>query len=234
MNPATLTERPARNLTVNRKGETIAFSTTLTDSSAVEVIESLPRTRHDGTDTFTGSLLEQLERRGSLSEKQMNWVHFIAVETLQKISKSYAPQPPAPQVEDVSAVVEMLTNAKEHLKFPKVVVWTEHGRGFRLSVAGPRAKVPGSLTITSAEKDEWDERQWYGRINLDGSVFLSRNAPDSLLENLQRFAADPEGVAKESAKIAGACSFCNRELTDERSTQVGYGPVCAKRYGLAW
>jgi hypothetical protein len=30
------------------------------------------------------------------------------------------------------------------------------------------------------------------------------------------------------------CVFCVRTLTDDRSTEVGYGPVCAARYGLPW
>lgn len=32
----------------------------------------------------------------------------------------------------------------------------------------------------------------------------------------------------------GNCVFCSRDLTDERSTTVGYGPVCAERYSLPW
>lgn len=28
------------------------------------------------------------------------------------------------------------------------------------------------------------------------------------------------------------CSFCGLALTDEGSVEVGYGPVCAKRWGL--
>ena len=30
------------------------------------------------------------------------------------------------------------------------------------------------------------------------------------------------------------CCFCNRALEDERSTAVGYGPICAGHFGLAW
>ena len=30
------------------------------------------------------------------------------------------------------------------------------------------------------------------------------------------------------------CVFCSLELTDERSTIVGYGPICAGKHGLPW
>lgn len=44
-------------------------------------------------------------------------------------------------------------------------------------------------------------------------------------------------TAKEAASfgaLTGRCVFCDRELTDERSIEVGYGPVCAERNGLPW
>lgn len=43
--------------------------------------------------------------------------------------------------------------------------------------------------------------------------------------------------AEEAARfghLTGACVFCSRKLTDERSVSVGYGPVCAERVGLPW
>lgn len=30
------------------------------------------------------------------------------------------------------------------------------------------------------------------------------------------------------------CCACGRDLEDDRSTQAGYGPVCAKKYGWPW
>lgn len=44
-------------------------------------------------------------------------------------------------------------------------------------------------------------------------------------------------TAEEAAKfghLTGTCVFCGRGLTDERSVEVGYGPVCAEREGLPW
>jgi hypothetical protein len=40
--------------------------------------------------------------------------------------------------------------------------------------------------------------------------------------------------AAEFGHAYGVCVFCTRELTDERSVVVGYGPVCAKHNDLPW
>lgn len=32
----------------------------------------------------------------------------------------------------------------------------------------------------------------------------------------------------------GRCVFCHKQLSDERSTEVGYGGTCAKKYHLPW
>lgn len=59
-----------------------------------------------------------------------------------------------------------------------------------------------------------------------------------LAGNIRR---DPSLVSKLTAEQAaqfgqqtGACVFCARELTDDRSITVGYGPTCADKHGLVW
>ena len=44
-------------------------------------------------------------------------------------------------------------------------------------------------------------------------------------------------TAQEAAQYGlthGNCVACAHDLTDDRSLTVGYGPVCAKRYGWPW
>lgn len=43
-------------------------------------------------------------------------------------------------------------------------------------------------------------------------------------------------TAKEgdTVTVTGHCCFCSLPLTDERSTAVGYGKVCADHFGLSW
>ncbi len=216
--------QPTRTWTLNSRRGPVEVVSTLSDIEVDAILRTLPPTKWDGSESFAASLSKTFQTK-PWSESQRGWAHKLA-------NDASAPPAPKPTV-SLDRIFEMLRTAGESLRFPSVLVWTDNGRGFRLSIAGSRAKFPGSITITSAERTD-GQREWYGRVLTDGEVTISRNAPADLLENLEAFAADPEGVAAKSADIAGACSFCNRELTDARSTGHGYGPVCAKRYGLAW
>lgn len=40
--------------------------------------------------------------------------------------------------------------------------------------------------------------------------------------------------AKHFAQLVGRCVFCSTAIDTPESTAVGYGPVCAKKYGLPW
>jgi hypothetical protein len=51
---------------------------------------------------------------------------------------------------------------------------------------------------------------------------------------LCKLAANPSKVAGQHGVATGACCFCRRSLTDKRSRSVGYGPICASRFGLPY
>ena len=74
----------------------------------------------------------------------------------------------------------------------------------------------------------------YGKRLVDGSWtyesgLLQRAQQGTILkgEALAR-------VASQYGHAHGVCMFCARDLTDERSIEVGYGPVCAGRHDLPW
>ncbi len=150
-----------------------------------------------------------------------------------------APAREAAVVGDLGGVLALFDRARKHLKFPAIVLGVpDLGGGIRITVAGERAKVPGSLTVTSADRGGDGARVWYGRVLLDGSYFAaSACTPRERTEieaRLRAFSADPAKVAGEHGRLTGCCCFCNRKLDDERSTAVGYGPVCADHFGLPW
>jgi hypothetical protein len=140
-----------------------------------------------------------------------------------------APAAQAQPVGSLTRIVAMLTKAAQHLKYPAIVL-----DGFRVNIAGAQAKEPGSLTVTSIEKDADNRRTWFGRVTKAGVFQPGRDAPDDLGDKLRAFAADPERVAGDYGRLHGACCFCRKALSDERSTAVGYGPICADHFGLPW
>lgn len=189
-----------------------------TASDLASVIDQLPA----GDLDFANSLVSQSKTRG-LTERQL-----FFVERLVKKAKGEDKV----TIGSVAATIAFFDRAKEHLKNPKVII-TVDGQPVKLSVAGPRSSQPGTINVAEAGPFGG---YWYGRITRDGTYKPTADATKlpGLPEALRRFAEDPAKVASEHGKLTGHCSFCNRPLDDERSTQVGYGPVCAKRFGLPW
>lgn len=147
------------------------------------------------------------------------------------------PQPATVAVGEMSGMLALFGKAKQHLKYPAVVLSVPAASmTVRLSVAGDRAKIPGSITVLDYDAGP-DGRDWLGRITVDGQYQPSRKTngrTDAIVARLQQFACDPATVAAEHGRLTGRCCFCNLPLKDERSTAVGYGATCASHYGLPW
>lgn len=143
-------------------------------------------------------------------------------------AKPVEPKAPAPIVKagfSGSAIVAFITQARERgLKFPKVR-FLHAGAEMRISLAGARSKAPGSINVLIGD-------EWIGRVEPDGTMRGALKTRDDVQATLARIAADPVTCAKEYGALMGRCSFCNLQLTDAGSVEVGYGPVCAKHYGL--
>ena len=176
---------------------------------------------------------ESLLAARSLSPKQMFWVNKLG-------ERATGVKPPVTSIEvgGISKIVELIDRAKRHLQFPTIVMSGDK-HACRVSVAGQRARVPGSITVTSAEKDAPDGRRtWYGRITPEGNFEptnrLQAEDVTALANLLSEFAKDPAGVASRYGRLHGHCCFCRLPLKDERSTVVGYGRTCADHFGLPW
>ena len=161
------------------------------------------------------------ERRNlEMPEAMRYWLH--------KLSQPAAPAAPAVTLE-VSGIVRMFARASSALKRPAVVL-TSGDLSLRISVASSRSRYAGQLMVASPSFGD----AYYGRIDLTGGWHPAAAATQAVLDLLVAFAANPELVASEHGRQTGACCFCSRHLEDARSTSVGYGPVCADRYGLRW
>jgi hypothetical protein len=176
---------------------------------------------------FTKSLVGQFNAKGALSKGQWPWV--------LKLAERLSAPPAAPKaVADFSKVYAMFATAKQKLKYPKVHLMAG-STAVKLYVSGARSRVPDTVNVVGDDHD-----QWYGRVFADGRWEGGRGTPEvnAQVETvLTALAADPERVAAEHGKLTGNCCFCNRPLgegEDKRSVEVGYGPVCADKFGLQW
>ena len=144
-----------------------------------------------------------------------------------KAAKAAAPAAPVVTI-DMKPMADFLMAAKAKLKFPKALFLTPNGGELKLYVAGTKSKFPGSIQVLVND-------QWQGRITPEGDAHgrgLTGNPV--LVSTLTAIAADPAKAAAAFGALRGACSFCNKGLSDDGSLEVGYGPVCAKNYNLPW
>lgn len=167
---------------------------------------------------FAASLVNQFDRFGGLSDAQWRWVVKL--------------QMPTPDTMDMDAtpIHDMFKQTATRLKGPRIRVLIGE-QLLALSRAGDRSRFPGSINVTDGKP--FRENRWYGRIT-ESRWEPSRDCESWVTEWLVKFANDPVTVAAEYGKMTGYCCFCNRTLSDDRSVEVGYGPVCADSWGMPW
>ena len=137
-------------------------------------------------------------------------------------------------VGDCDGVHALFDRAAAHLKYPKITLSVPaNNETIIISRAGPDAKVPFSLNVCSSTLPGRYGKLWYGRILRDGT-FETMRPQEPIATRLRALAADPVAVAAEHGRLTGRCCFCNHGLEDDRSTAVGYGPICADHFGLPW
>jgi len=207
----TKTKKPGRRF-ATRKGQSVISE--LTDDEAAQICAN--------TDNDFARKLASMRYR---SVEQLAWLHILAVEA---INPKQRPGPPAAaEGLDVTAIKKVFDTAKEHLRRPKIRLQTSDGRSVNFSLAGPRSKNAGCIYVAGAND------AYFGKITPDGR-YLSTGVPQTAIDLVKEFAADPVGTAASYGKLTGSCCFCGLTLTDARSTSVGYGPVCASHFGLPW
>jgi hypothetical protein len=173
---------------------------------------------------FAKSLLKAYDQ-GKASEKQEYWLGVLT-ERVQNGGVPVKKERERVQIGEFKGIAKLFDDAKAHLKFPSITL-----AGVKLTRAGERAKVPGSVNVVNTTN-----KDWYGRILETGEFEKSprTSVPEELVELLGHFAEHPAEVAGDHGKLTGRCAFCNLPLSDERSTAVGYGATCASHWGLPW
>lgn len=173
---------------------------------------------------FAVSLLQQFDERGTLSEKQAYW--------LRKLADRAAGTPEPDHGIDGTALIAYFDRAAEAgLQYPKMKL-TAGGHPLVLSRCGPRSKHHGAINVTDG--GSFEDGRWFGRIARDGSFTAGQACYGDVLAVLRALAADPVKTSALYGQRTGSCCFCRRHLEDYRSVAMGYGPICAEKWGLPW
>ena len=176
---------------------------------------------------FAGDLLSNFRRWGNLSDKQMHWV-----DTLTQRATAPAATPQAAVTVDVQRIQELFDRAAQKLRRVKINLQDAEGNPVVFARAGQQSKYVGQVLLTDGKP--FGQNRFYGRIDVDGKFYPTRYAGASVVALVTEFAAEPEAVAGKYGRLTGACCFCAHGLKDDRSLEVGYGPICADRFGLNW
>ena len=135
-------------------------------------------------------------------------------------------------------VAELLAGAMQNnLKRPAITFALLDENGEKMGgnvVFRTTQQTANIIEVTNrAKRDRWTTT--YGIIDCNGGTFPYNGlCPDAVVRFARYVAEDPEAAAVENGMLTGNCCFCAAGLHDHRSTAVGYGPVCAKRYSLPW
>jgi Family of unknown function (DUF6011) len=188
--------------------------------------------------SFALSLLSK-SKQYPLTPKQMHWVGELvkAIEAASgPVDVPAAAPPQTVQVGDFANVIELFEIAGKTLKYPKIHLQLPDGSPIVMAVAGKSSRAPGWVNVSDGKP--YGHNQWYGRVSPAGEWVRGNHVVEwthtALMALLTRFAKSPAEVALEYGKLTGRCCFCGSELTADNSTEIGYGPVCAKKWGLPW
>lgn len=193
--------------------------------STQQELRDLIRSGHVASSNFAHSIANT----GRISEKQQYWIDKLVSEGQAKRDGVNQPKPTTTLV--LEPLAQFFANAAQHLKYPKIQL-RHQDQIVMIKRAGQKSKHSGSLMMSDGTGYGG---KYFGKIDTTGGVFLTKQGEQAdLIPLLTALANNPAEIAAEHGKLTGNCCFCLKDLTDERSTSVGYGPICADHWGLPW
>lgn len=216
----------AYTVTVQTRRGSKSVTTTLTGDDAARILQDIVN-----ADPSNGFAHDLLFAPYGWTPKQRDWAIVLAQEWLDRQAKPERREE-GENIENFDRILDLLRTAQASgLKWPKIRLETSQGQRLVLSLAGPNSRHQGQIMVTDG--GSYGNNVYFGRIDLAGQ-FVGRDAPEDVIEALQQLACDPAARASLHGLQTGHCCFCGLELTDGRSVSVGYGPICADKYGLPW
>ena len=127
-------------------------------------------------------------------------------------------------IEPFAELFNLFHKASRTLKYPKIRFRTDDGSKVQLYLA-----TKGYIAIKV-------DSVYQGKITPEPKqtfYWYLTSRPDYRSEVMD-FACHPITNAVIKGQRYSNCCFCGLELTNKASLQMGYGPICADKYGLPW
>lgn len=210
-------------------------------------VESLP-SKNQG---FVKSLLSSKAKYGKNTLKQQHWIRVYAEKVVQDapshemivslvVGDTHAPQAPAaPSTIMVGdALYAMLKKAEDYVfakggkKRPQIK-FSKSPQTPRVAfkIAGKTSKYKGQIMVTSG--GAYGQSMFFGRID-QGTFHPAPKASPEIIAFVKQFAAEPHKMGSAYGLATMHCCFCSKAIDTVDSKAMGYGPVCASKFGLPW
>jgi len=195
-----------------------------------EIGEYLKTEAAKGND-FATSMLDGLNRYGSLTENMLNGINKGMARKAQwaEENKKAAEKSDARTADaelDLTGLLNAFAAAVANgLKAPKLTV----GNLF-ITRAKDTSRNPGYLYVSTV--GSYEDRTYLGKISPAGEFFAGRDCTDEIFNDVKKLSGDVLKAAQAHGALTGNCSMCNRLLTNELSVQLGIGPICRANWGL--
>jgi hypothetical protein len=176
---------------------------------------------------FAASLLDQVKKKGDLSPKQLQAV-YQSIAREEDWAKQREQKATQTQINMTDLLDRFALALKAGIKRPKV------NTGDLLFSLAPAHGHNAGHVYVKGEKDDYGDRPYLGKITPEGKFFAGRGVEDEVKQRIAEVGADVVTAAKAHGAQHNNCCFCSRDLTTNESVSNGYGPICAKRYGLPW
>lgn len=172
--------------------------------------------------TFASSLMTAVHTYGRLSEKQLAAVtKCVATAEVRKAEFAAKALAEAPNLgAGAVALIESFRKAQFlGSKRPKIRI-----QGITFSLAPDSGKNAGQVYVKATGG------VYLGKINDGGAFFSSRDCTAEQKVQIQAASADPLAAAIDYGRKTGECACCGKALTDDKSVELGIGPICLKKY----
>ena len=197
-----------QTFTVTARGESITFSSTLSDPLVLQTLRGL-------RSTFAQDLARKFNK---LSPAQYAWAHKLAVDANTPAATVNVNQP---------SQFEALFNAFEAAKGKGAKRLTLRFNGVNVK---PNRDLTALWVTSQTEFEEGDygmQPKYLGKVT---RTAIDSKFSDTVRETIMGAASDPLNAAIRYGKVSGSCSCCGKELTVKESIERGIGPICAKKF----
>ena len=118
---------------------------------------------------------------------------------------------------------DMFGKARQVLKYPKIKFTINDGKDKVQLYLATKGYIAVKVNGT-----------YCGKIMPDDRLLRIYPPFQDTISEINAFCIEPLAQSKIYGQRYSNCCFCGLELTNRASLQMGYGPICADKYGLPW